>query len=258
MTQLLAMGDQIEMGWYICTWIPHLRHVAKKYDETIVVTQKGLEYFYEFAGKFEYFECDGKNDRWFYHGKLIEVPKNIREKYPAAFVYTPTQKRCMEKKRDYRKYGEMAEGLKYDLVIHARKASKYGTGNKNWPLKNYIELAQKFKGLKTCSIGTRAFYVPGTDDQRNVSAEKLCNILRSSRLVIGTSSGPMHLASHCGTPHVVFSDRTYQKVVCCYNRQRYENLWNPFKTPCKVIDQWGWRPPVKEVIKAVESFMAKI
>ena len=46
--------------------------------------------------------------------------------------------------------------------------------------------------------------------------------MQKTRVVIGQSSGPMHLASLCRVPHAVWGHhRLYQ---------RYADTWNPHKT----------------------------
>jgi hypothetical protein len=71
-------------------------------------------------------------------------------------------------------------------------------------------------------------------------------------MVVGCSSGPLHLSSHCRTPHILWTDSKYQKAVGGTNKQRYKKIWNPFQTRCIVIDT-GWNPSVKEVKKAIKE-----
>jgi hypothetical protein len=61
----------------------------------------------------------------------------------------------------------------------------------------------------------------------------------------GHSSGPLHLASLCGTPHLVWTNRkTYGMGKT--SREKYESWWNPLRTPVTVLDS-GFDPTVDEV-----------
>ena len=85
--------------------------------------------------------------------------------------------------------------------------------------------------------------------------EDLCDVLRSSEVCIGVSSGPMHLASLCLCKHVVWTDLKHQKAINGTNKDRYKTIWNPFQTKVKVIDKYGWLPPVDEIYKAVRKML---
>jgi hypothetical protein len=74
-------------------------------------------------------------------------------------------------------------------------------------------------------------------------------LLANADIVIGPSSGPMHLASLCGAPHVTWTDKASTK-------RRYLGGWNPHKTPCIVLDQSKreFISPV-EILKAVSCML---
>lgn len=253
---LLARTHGMEFGWLITTFVPYLRHKASEYNKVVIACRRGEEYLYEFASDFEYIYENGRSDRWLFNDKKIKMPLLLQKKYNGYKQIVPTRRKCTKDKRKFRKYGEYTPELKYDLVIHARSEAKYDREDRNWPKARYIKLLKelrKNKELAVCSIGTKkgAYHIKGTEDLRDISLKQLCNILASSRLCIGVSSGPMHLASHCGCPHVVWTDNRYQKSIGGTNKKRYKKLWNPFKTHVMVIDEFGWKPPVEEVVGIV-------
>ena len=104
--------------------------------------------------------------------------------------------------------------------------------------KTYKELANKFilEGKTICSIGTKkeSLVVPGSADMRECDMGTLFGVLNSCSGVFGPSSGPMHLASLCGAPHVVWSESK--------NHKRYTSTWNPLNTPVLFLDEFGWHP----------------
>ena len=253
---LLIGHDCIEWGWTIAAWVPYCRFMSQRYEKTIVVCRKANKYLYEdFADNFIYYDKRGETDRWLFNRKKIKMPKSIKIK--GASVRTPNRERCMSKaKKKYLQYGELTKNSGFDILIHAR-ARKQGQTQVNWPTRKYVKMMENFPKMTVASIGTKedAYCIPGTTDLRGTCLKNLCNIMRSSKIVVGTSSGPLHLASHCGTPHVVITSNEYRKCIKGTNRYRYTSLWNPFKTPVEVIDKYGWNAPVEPVVKAVGKYL---
>jgi hypothetical protein len=251
-TTLLCGPWLAEFGWEVATWIPAMRAYSTQFQKTIVLCRDGHEYLYnDFCNDFMYDNRIGAPDRWLLNGKkvypLIKSQKDCT-------VISAREKHCMDWPRQYRRYGQkMPNG--YDIVFHARAETKYGQKKLNWAIEKYIETAEWFKGLKMCCVGTKAHDFPGVEDKRNISLEQLCNVLASAKVMLSPSSGPAHLASLCGCPHVVLTDDKYQKQIRATNRKRYEYLWNPFNTSCTILDKDNWHPSPKKVIKALGEYL---
>jgi len=228
---LLALSSGMEFGWMLCTFIPAMRHKSREYDQTIVVCPPSHRYLYQdFANTFE--DWDQKVEGVGYWGwapkKPVKLPRKFKKIYPKADVFIPNERICTKWPREHFKYGECDEKLHSDILIHARSQVKFGRKKRNWPVEKYERLIKKLRinrELSIASIGTEAFWIPGTKDLREVSLEELCNRMASSTVVVGVSSGCIHLASLCGTPHVSWSDRKFQKAIKGTNRQRYEEIW---------------------------------
>jgi len=261
MSHLICGHDSIEFGWLLMTWIPAMRYQSSKFTKTTVVCNKNNRYLYEdFATDFVDYSKQGRRDRWLIEKKKPYVPKGILAKIGEGKYYVPSRKKCLSWKRTYRTYGQKKEENRYDFIIHARSVNNgdwidrsLPGGTRNWAEKKYIKLVKHFDGMRTCCVGTKAHYIKGTDDRRNISLKELCSIMASSRMIVGTSSGPMHLASLCGCQQVVFSDRRLQKCIGGTNRDRYKTVWNPYGVAVKVMDEDNWNPPVKKVIKVMEK-----
>lgn len=256
MSVLLAGPWYGEFGWELMTWVPAIRKRSRKFDNTVIACQEGHDYLYrDFAGSFIHCNRKGLPDRWLLNGKKYKISTTIRNLFQEAYLITPRKSVCYEWERDYIKYGLKSEDYEYDLVIHARACTKYGQEAWNWPVKNYEKLVKLLGLKKICSVGTTAHYIKGTEDLRNISLSRLCNILTSSKAFLSPSSGPGHLASLCGCSHVIMTGSKWQKSIGGKNRDRYKRIWNPFKTECKVLDHHNWQPPVRVVAKALESFL---
>jgi len=147
------------------------------------------------------------------------------------------------------KFGQATATPQFDILCHARATKKHGHGDYNWPLPNWEQLISKLERYRIGSIGTEdgAYHIPGTADLRGLKLKALCDILASSRILVGPSSGPMHLGSLCGTPHIVWSGVKKSK-------SRYEIEWNPFCTPVRMLMKWGWQPGVADILEEIEKY----
>jgi len=144
------------------------------------------------------------------------------------------------------KYGNASNAsATFKLVVHARNRNDTGPcGGDNYSLDNWMQLLELLAaaGLissraQLASIGTKdaAMALPGTVDMRGLPLQQLMDVLAAAELVIGPSSGPMHLASLCGTPHFVWATDRHQAIIGKGNRERYMSYWNPLKTKAHVV-----------------------
>jgi ADP-heptose:LPS heptosyltransferase len=143
----------------------------------------------------------------------------------------------------------------YDVVIHARNIGK--AAMRNWPNNKWDELTNRLidDGMGIAAIGApgQAYVPPGASDRTTWDMKETIAVICSSKIVIGPSSGPMHLASLCGVKHLVWTHAVKKTAVRATNRDRYEKIWNPFNTPVCVIDNMDWNPSVDRVYDALRS-----
>lgn len=254
-----------EFGWELFCWQGMVRRFVEenKINKVVIGCRTGHEYLYkDFAHDFinidpepvtdcqrchtyQYDNLHEKylksaQDRWI--NPFLEYNKIVATRNGARLPFLPNCK--------YIKYGDaQAAPKKYDLIIHARNTNKFNTDKRNWEESKWKELVE-CTGLSCASIGSEsaALHIENTDDLRGVPLEQLCSYISASTVVVGPSSGPMHLASLCNTPHFVWSgDKP--------NVDRYELYWNPLKTKVKILDPvYGWNPPLMTVLKELEIF----
>jgi len=257
-TSTLIAVEAGEFGWIVSSWVGYVRKASRNYTHTIICCRPENWYLYADFGELLIQRIPkGKPDRWLEDFKKhAKVPKSLLREWEGAKVITPTKGRCMSNKREYRKYGTNSPDLQYDLIIHARAVTRYKGDKRNHGPEWYSKLLQSLPdGLRVGSMGTVSHHIKGTDDLRGIKMSKLCDIMASSRLIIGPSSGPMHLASHCGCPHLVWTTDKFQKSIGGTNKDRYKKLWNPFNTKVKVIDKYGWKPPVDVISEKVRKMI---
>lgn len=212
----------------------------------MVCGRAGHEYLYEdFATEYINYDppsvetnmwmCEGWS--WNYNGKYdITIKPDNYMGYDREFI----------------KFGESGDP-QYDIVIHARSTKKYNTGYRNWGRGSWDALTTRFPNTRIASIGTTdgALHIEGTDDKRDIFLKDLCNLMANSTVLVGPSSGPIHLSSLCGLPHVTWSPKNAVGIMS--NKDRYERIWNPLKTPVTFIEG-SWNPEVEDIVGAVRKY----
>lgn len=252
-----------EFGWELCSWNPSIRRIAQDYEHVTVEIQPGMEYLYEFADKI-IFNPRGP-DFDMYTGVPTKIPfkpdgdtkaitpsffwkKHARSEFRAI---KHANRGHMLHPKEWRRYGT-ENPQKVASIMCAWRGKKHFRG-RSYPEKQYpedrcIELANKFleKGFSVaCYGGMDNLHVEGTVDFRGVALVDLCGALSQAELVIGPSSGTIHLASLCGAPHVTWYGRPVVSM------DRYLSYWNPFETPVTFLDG-NCPPPEKAFLHGLE------
>lgn len=251
MAKLFAGPWVGEFGWELFGWQGYLRKIAKDYDEIIICSRSGHEVLYE-DFMTQYVPEDPKQTETDMAGLKGYVYKNIHDKYLEKGETWIQPTRYHKEEQEFIKFGAPKEGMEYDVLFHARHTPKHGTGLRNWPLHKWRSLADHLK----CKIGCigsidASLLIEDTDDLRGTPLYELADVLASSKLLIGPSSGPIHFGSLCGTPHLVWGR---QAGYVFDNKDRYETIWNPLNTPIHFIPDMGWDPSVQTVLNAIEKF----
>ena len=251
MAKTLFAGPYLgEFGWELMCWQAHVRAAARAYERTIVCSFPGRGALYaDFASEFVAHDMKCVSDC---HGATRATrpsKKAIRALVPEGVAkHMRPSRKYPGIKPEYVRYGAPREDRSGWLLLHARMRRDWGA-KRNWPAAYWHELARRLSQSSEtppmASIGTldASVAVEHTLDLRGIELADLMDHMASARLVIGPSSGPMHMASLCGARHVVwFGERRLAR--------RYEREWNPLRTPCQTI-AGGWRPSVERVEEAI-------
>jgi ADP-heptose:LPS heptosyltransferase len=154
--------------------------------------------------------------------------------------------------QEFIRFGNPNHVKGYDLLIHARKP--IGKRKRHsYPIAYWEVIVHDLvrRGITVACIGTEAFMPPGAIDLRGLPLKYVVDLMAVCLVVAGPSSGPMHLASLCGARHVVWTDKSYYSAIRGGNRRRYEQVWNPLRTPCRVIDEYGWHPKPEVLVPII-------
>jgi|TARA_B100000085_G_scaffold280962_1_gene306752 hypothetical protein len=206
-----------EFGHELFSFQGRIRHVSSQYERVIVRTSPSMRFLYE----------DFTSD-------FIDQDQEVdHDDYINEFSFKPRGAKGVSCQQSYVKYGKFIN-QKYDLIIHARsKAVTCVTKNLNEDF--YCRLHEKLStNYKVCFIGSQknSLCPDGAEDLRGASLRELADIIHSSRLVVGSSSGPIHFASLCGAPHLLWGGNLAKTFY------RYTHFWNPFKTSCYILNDY--------------------
>jgi len=250
-----------EFGWELCSWNPLVRKKAEEYERVIVEGPPTSRFLYEFAheyidnpiipnssdgykGKLEKTACiprgcDVFSPNWLKQGRL-----DMRS-FASPFIPNPNKTwRCLATE----------PAFVADVLCSFRTEKKYRKrtfSDKEYPFEMCAELVQLLlkRGLTVACIGGHDnHYISNTTDLRGKTLEIQCAAISAARVVIGPSSGPMHLASLCKVPHVVW----YNRKDTSSSQARYGDHWNPFGTPYTYMQQA--LPTPEQIISAVEPY----
>jgi len=223
---------QGEFG-HLLRWQAYLRGRSDSFDETTVIDEDWREPLYrdfaDFCPVIEYERVDLSD---------CTIEEGHRNRPDHLVRYIP--------------FGTKQEGLGYDLLLHMR--NRECRPKANWPLENWEKFRDAFASCRMASIGTReqAMALEGTEDLRDIPLDRVMDVMASSGAIVGPSSGPMHLASLCRLPHIVWGGLVNTKV-------RYMQTWNPFGTKLVWCNKGHDRnPSVDRVIALSKDFLRKL
>jgi len=267
MNKILLAGPWIgELGWELFCWQAYIRKIASDYSKTIVFCRKGHQFLYsDFTDSFETFEVPGHLSAamWMCEGMDVDtLLKSVKQPYTQhfpptniGFGFDPATGKMNSIpgsgyfQQKFIKYRSDSIHEKFDLIIHPR--NKRVGGERNWDQKNWQELVDALKDqYSIAAIGNNeSFKLAGVTDFRNIPIADTVALMNRCRLVVGQSSGPMHLAALSGAKHLVWAEKT--------NEERYKNFWNPLKTTCILYSDKGFNPEVDDIYNQVKQVMNK-
>jgi len=268
---LLIAGPWLgEFGWELFAWQGYVRALSEHFDETICIARKNSRHLYtDFAQQvIAYDRDDGVPDMFFMpnvkiDGKLFNeiLEQNDVDILDKAVTWLPARKIGHPPMTHYSEeieFGDLKikpkyvifenEFKKYDYIFHIRDRPL--RMEDNWATEKWSTLL----GLLTqeektvACIGTKGSsgWIPETEDLRGIAMNELIGVLNNADCCFGSSSGPMHLASLCNTPHVVWS--------IMYNHRRYTENWNPHNTPVLFLGDYDWHPTPEYIYEQYKSW----
>lgn len=277
MKTLVAQIFSGEFGWELFCWQGWLRKRAKSYDKCYVICRNGHEALYQDFATVKGVELGSiESNMWMSNSTF---KPNISDLFPEVRQYDlidPSTCVCRYdhthrhnhikpfkqfNEQIFVPYGYKTDLSSYDVIIHARnKTNKTNDGTssvyRNWSKDNWIKFVSLLHGYKIACIGTQAdaMHIDSTTDLRNLSLNELSNVLTSSKIIVGPSSGPIHFASLCKCPQITWYGNPYDDQ----NKVRFTKDWNPFNTYVSVERIENWNLPVELVVDKTKKFICSI
>ena len=246
-----------EFGWELLGWQAWIRKLAPGYEKVIVCARESSRALYEeFCHEFIPHTISGVANT---HSCLMESTDELARvlsQVPAGADFLAPRKYVPAYEQEFVRLGKPSDAG-VDVLIHARGRSF--TAQRNWEVDRWESLVKHFlsEGLRVGAVGmsSATLDVSGVEDFRDQPLADTLDCMASARLMLGPSSGPMHMASLCGTPHLVWTDKaTYGMRKT--SREKYESWWNPLDTPVTVLDEDGFNPSVDTVLEAASTLLA--
>jgi hypothetical protein len=275
---ILVAGPYVgELGFEICEWIPHLKSLADTYKCKVhVFTKNGNQALYPFADEFQTFDFLNSHTEknWMLNPSVEEI-KLYNELEMKARKYAKQlrkQGRCViVEKCGYsrietsfeNKAAVMLEGSpeliekwgkqfpKTNIILTCRSYRRGPSRNSNVDLINKLAAFVEARGWTPIVIGKtdEGISVPnvaGINLINQTSIADLIAIYKISSVVVGSSTGIMHLAAVCGTTHITWgSTRTDDTVI-----KRYNSTWNLNNTPVRFLTK-GWNAEYDDITDAL-------
>lgn len=151
--------------------------------------------------------------------------------------------------RIHRKYGN--PNPKYEILIHARGIRRKAAYNyKQWA----DVVSSVYPKNAIAAVGSEHDqHIEGVADERGIPLQDLMDLMAGARLVVGVSSGVMHLAAACGTPVVVwgYSKTHFGETL----EKRYKETWNPHSVRVEWVTADDFQPTPNSVLMAIEKLL---
>jgi ADP-heptose:LPS heptosyltransferase len=272
-----------ELGFEVGYWLPFVRERVRRgrFEQVAVLCQQGHECLYSFLRNPEFYPCvfSGKMDHAEgtgfrhatnkYYEEQLSAAKALAttlQKERSAFqlmpdewedaVFIPRDPLPLRLYPEKRLLKEWAKALPERFVALSCRLYDRGV-SKNSSLELLDELAcgLRDRGYETVIVGVTAQEVPrfaeGLNLMNKTSLSALVAILSMADVVIGSSSGTLHLASACGTPHITWGGVNWGELT----RKRYLETWNPNGTWCRFLETPGysWKVEGSRVLEAFEE-----
>jgi hypothetical protein len=236
-----------EFGWELMAWQAWCRLNARNFEKVYVCSFPDMAPLYEDFATFIPHDYKKRHLDWTDTSNVeIQIPTDVTQ------VVDPFKKYKLPGQH-FIPFGTKnpMQAIMPRIIIHARGINK---GGKNYPIDRWEQLVAGM-GAYAASVGTEAdHHIKGTEDLRDLPLSTLMDELTNARMVIGQSSGVMHLAALCGAPLVVWGDpKTYFGEGLDV---RYRKTWNPFKVPTCFIGEDNWNPDPRLILKAVQTYGA--
>ena len=274
--RVLIVGPFLgELGWELFSWQPYVRSLFMQngFDICIVYGKPGRDCLYNFAEyrPIEVFEEESecnfihnfeqhRNELEKMSNEIIQTNKKEIDSFQFFWfnnlpklndaMYMAGRPNLIEPLADTDNYKMPNDKKRICLCVRNRQLSDF----RNWDFENWYELIEKLKeDYNVCVVGNindEGWKVPDdiVDLTNQTTINDCVDVFSNVDLVVGGSTGLMHLASRMGKPHLVWGVPK--------NTRRYgETNW--FGADYKVFTDKAWMPDVEDIHPLIVDYFEK-
>lgn len=245
-----------ELGWELMEWQGFVRRLRRAYRKTVVISYPNSQCLYEdceFWPHSMLLKDSGPGYGNWPRKRMLDLAAQCAAdlKQTSFRVFLPVYLNKISRRviggQEFLSPRELRQAsADFDIAFHFRNFQRAGDDYKNYPLDQAAAIVRYClgKGWRVCCIGhpEMAACPAGAQDCRSAGLSETMQILRRVRIVAGGSSAPMHLASLCDLPIVVWTGPPFTV-------DRYFDSWNPHGSRVFLVSDKGFRPPVDAIIE---------
>lgn len=247
------------------------RRITRQYEKVYVITFKNREFLYEgceiYAHQEQLINADfgvskipkrkinhfvracvnhfGITEQFdlFTPNKFLSFPSKLRRKFKNDMIHKKF-------------YAEPVDDKRFDIAFHFRSFERPGDAQlKSFSHAKADRLAELCisDNLQVCCIGAPeySYVAKKAESRQSDDLSKTIAHICASRLVVGGSSAPMHLAALCGTPIVVW-------IGTVPGDNRYFTFGNPLGTKVFMASDKTFEPEVNEIYNTIKYALSQI
>lgn len=246
-----------ELGWEMMVWQGYVRAIGRRYSKVLVISYPSSSVLYE-------------NSTFVAHDKTLiesgfglgamsrrsnqELIRNcVRNRLASKEydIFLPNDlnritRRLLLRPIFVRLKAKRSDATKFDIVFHFRDFERPGDKRKSYPhaYANRLFMLCAQGGLTCVCIGhpDMSYCPEGCEDRRSLDMAVAIDVISNSHVIVGGSSSPMHLASLCAKPIVVW-------IGDGADIERYISYWNPHKSPVYVVTDKSFQPAPEDVFE---------
>lgn len=251
-----------ELGWLLFNFLPHMQYQASEtfgIDYAVVHVRRGYEGLYRLGVPTDFHVFDYHGDKTEGNAFVLHAPQaydaykehcaacdveveQLRLNHDVVVLRLPLKEyRYHRYKMKHRLFQRLtprqgfvekwSDLVSSDAIIfHLRHISRSVKKNTSQSMYDAAWKWASKHGRQFITVGAtlgyrQPFTFRGVNLMDQTNLDDLIAIFHLGGLVVGSSSGPMHLASLTQTPHIVWGGGRNDI------RRRYLETWNPFNTP---------------------------
>jgi hypothetical protein len=267
---LLAGPYSGELGLELMEWSGYVRRLSTRYKRTVAVSYAGHSCLYD-GCEYHPHDLALEGSGYWYGSLTLQQAENMVSSYAPSLGLSSFDwihplhlnrytKQMLGPQLLWPPFDRSLNNYQYDVAFHFRSLRRAeDLDTKNYPPEYADALVNRCKaeGIRVCCIGHPKYALASAscDDRRSSNLSASRDVLADAKIVAGGSSSPMHLASLCGLPIVVWWKAALFRADVC---NTYLRAWNPHRVPVFIVSESDFQPSPDEVFSQIVAALDSI